>query len=572
MRVFLATVFTICVIGGVEAASPEAVAPNCTTLFEGESISLSRVERTWVCGDPDSRVWNHVPPNQRIFFLRNFLQERGYHEPTFRVDGDKLFVTVGPRSHVRKAELVGGRHGVDLDRRRRLIRQPLTPDLLDETESWLKGELANHGYPCSSVESAADPRAESVVFTVAAGKPRTFGVVEVEGKTESIALLERYFAFLPHWKFDARLLELSSRRMLRDDLFLSAYFDWACDPAYQLRQNLVVAKPRLLTFDLGVNTEVGVFGMVRWKHANLDELASSFQTSLSASLRAQELAAEMRKYINPKSPFHLIGTGKVRREDERRYETITYGVGGQPATAVELPFGRTQAAYGPFMEFTKTIDGQGPRSRRTLHWLGKVDFMSHGFEYFLGDPREGWAFLLDIDSQFKGKLAETTAHRIVAQGQALYNFLDYDPPLLVFGWRFKFGSFLLGRDRGRINEIPINQRFFLGGDADIRGFSRKSLPNDPRGFAVMLYNGFEIRAGHILPLNLQPLLFVDYATGGIQAGTKDEAVFWAPGAGVRYPSPIGTVRFTFARGFTIRSPSGDPARNDQFFVTLGQEL
>jgi outer membrane translocation and assembly module TamA len=118
----------------------------------------------------------------------------------------------------------------------------------------------------------------------------------------------------------------------------------------------------------------------------------------------------------------------------------------------------------------------------------------------------------------------------------------------------------------------VNQRFFLGGDENFRGFDRKELPGDRRGYFTVLYQGLELRAGEWFPLSLQPFLFLDFAQAGDRPASLDPAWFYAPGLGLRYDSIIGTLRASVARSFARQPDPRDPAPHAQFFLSLGKEF
>src|SRR5262249_22460969 len=59
-------------------------------LLGNPKISFNKVEKTFLCGDPKIYAWSHIPLNQAKFHLTTFLQERGYHRPTFTEREEKL--------------------------------------------------------------------------------------------------------------------------------------------------------------------------------------------------------------------------------------------------------------------------------------------------------------------------------------------------------------------------------------------------------------------------------------------------------------------------------------------------
>jgi translocation and assembly module TamA len=108
----------------------------------------------------------------------------------------------------------------------------------------------------------------------------------------------------------------------------------------------------------------------------------------------------------------------------------------------------------------------------------------------------------------------------------------------------------------------------------MRGFARRQLPKADRGALTALYAGVELRLANVLPLNLQPILFADAATMGQRSFDLDVPGYWSPGFGIRWPSLIGVMRFTVAKGYLIRNnnPANESLAHWQFYWSLGEEF
>jgi translocation and assembly module TamA len=136
------------------------------------------------------------------------------------------------------------------------------------------------------------------------------------------------------------------------------------------------------------------------------------------------------------------------------------------------------------------------------------------------------------------------------------------------------GTTVVNDPANAFTKLPPTQRFFLGGDADLRGVDRKQLPNGGTGFLTALYEGVELRAGDVIPYGIAPFLFLDAAMGGLRDFHVDPDVYYSPGLGVRWASPFGTIRTTLGRGLTWRrgSPTDPPLPHWQFFFSFGKEF
>jgi len=120
-------------------------------------------------------------------------------------------------------------------------------------------------------------------------------------------------------------------------------------------------------------------------------------------------------------------------------------------------------------------------------------------------------------------------------------------------------------------EVSITEKFFLGGIRTIRGFKNREIgPTDEFGNYIggekMAYFNFEYVFPIVRDLGLKGVLFYD--TGN--AWTKDDAYFSemrnSVGAGVRWQSPMGPLRFEW--GYNLSPREGE--KQSVFEFTIGK--
>lgn len=544
--------------------------------FTGPDPGLTEVEKRLVCGDPGSDGWKRVSLTQAREFMTAFLQKRGRHFPRFETEGDALVVDAGTTTIVRS--LTGrGLEGIyDLGKRRKVKGRPLTPDLLDQVKKAVLFELSSRGYPCAKAAVTSDARTGEVRVDASPGERRLFGRIEPPpAGTVDPGVLDRYEAFSPGDVLDSRMLSLTSDRVKEDALFASAYYDVICSTAgAAVVQRVVEAPPHLLVIGAGADTEGLVQGRARFRQSRLGRRASTAEATLAAGRREQALDAQLRLYIASSSRLHLNPALFVRREDEVRYEAAHSRVSLSPAWTSDAGGRRLEVRGGPAVDVFDTVRGAGPRGGSWFEFVTRAEVATHLYEYFQRDPRRGWTAALETSHRLKGAHSAVGAHALRLTGQSLWNLGDYQPPLAVLATRGQAGT-VAGLSRAdALAELPPTERFFLGGDADLRGVERKRLPDDAGGFLTSVYEGVELRAGDILPYGLQPFLFVDAAMGGAASFALEPDVYYSPGAGVRWASPFGTVRTTAARGLVWRRGSAfEPPRPGwRFFFSYGREF
>lgn len=160
----------------------------------------------------------------------------------------------------------------------------------------------------------------------------------------------------------------------------------------------------------------------------------------------------------------------------------------------------------------------------------------------------------------------------------------------VFAWRARVGY---GNAYGRSDAVPVESRYFLGGANSVRGYDEASLgpretntAGEPRflGGEFLLLANAEVRFP--LPLlarwNFSGAAFIDGGnvwndasdvslsdfdlTGEVgEVGASDFR--YGVGAGIRYNTPVGPIRFDY--GFALK-PDDYNDRNGRLYFSLGQ--
>ena len=95
-----------------------------------------------------------------------------------------------------------------------------------------------------------------------------------------------------------------------------------------------------------------------------------------------------------------------------------------------------------------------------------------------------------------------------------------------------------------------------------------------RGAPSVTPGRVELRLADVLPRNVEPLVFVDAAQAGRKSAELERTIYWSPGFGVRWGSPVGALRATLAYGMAARREREtlEPKPEWQFFFSWGQEF
>lgn len=558
-------------------------------LRQGDELSLSDTEKRLVCGkaDEDDRKqpapWRQIPFNQAKFHLKAFAQSEGHYDLEFQEQGSKLVVKVGRETKVSEIVTSDAPETLEIWRRRNLIDSTLTPAFLNQVEAWVYAQLQSHGYPCPEVDTLADSESGKVTVGIDSGPKLPFYAVE-EAQTEGMrsGTLRRYDAFVLGQPFDANLLTLTSNRILRDGVVQSVYFTEECTPKGALvRQHVNLGPPRLLRFGFGIDAEGLIRGRAVWQNARMGQSASIFSVRAEGSTIEQVLDASFRWYFAPESRrLYLEPSLEIRHQNEKPFETISTTAQLSPGRTWESPHHHYEAEVGPAFSLFRTLRGTGPSDSQFLTLDFETSVANHDHEFYERTPREGYAFQLLGSLAHDDLVSDASAQQFRLFGQTLWNYRDYDPPLWILGFRFGLSSTLVADRAEAIASIPPNFLYFLGSSATIRGFGRNEITRaNGVGGLSSVFAGLEWRMNFFAPYSLQPFLFVDGgALGENSLDFASSPLYWSPGLGMRWESPIGSIRATLAHGYvTGAAPAAGPDQDGdfehlQFYFSFGEEF
>ncbi|HEX4924402.1 MAG TPA: BamA/TamA family outer membrane protein [Bdellovibrionales bacterium] len=576
MSLRLVIFLMLAVLNGPRLAVAEDVT-LCRGVVASEPVSpaLDDLEKRLVCGD-DREGWRNVPHNQAKFQLRSFLQARGYHRAEFESRGEILYVTVNEPTRISKITASGEPEPLDITRRRGITGQILTPARLNELEAWVKKKLGEHGFACPQVRSRANPDTGAVVVEVEEGRALPVAAVLEEPSLLPPGVLRRYDAFQLGRLYDERELALTERRILSEGIVQAVRFEVDCrEQGVFIEQKVTPGLPRAFSFGFGFNTEDGFRVRGGWRHSRLFRMSSSVDVMAVASLREQKIESTMKWYLLPQvSRFYLLPKVTVRREDEPKYELLNVAGHFIPTYEMDTDSWFIRAGVGPTLEETRLLEGVGPGFSRLLLLTSDIEGMSHDFEFNRNEPVSGMRLNLRTGHVLSHGNARVNAHQFRLDGQWLVNFASFEPPLLVLGGRFGFATTAAESVGQIVTELPAQFRYFLGGLSNLRGFGRQELPFHGVGALTMGFVGLEARSTGLLPQNLQPYLFVDAGQLGSNSWTLQNEVYWSPGLGLRWSSPIGVFRFNVAHGNVANAQPETPQglSHWQFYLAYGEEF
>lgn len=548
----------------------------CSNLsLEGDHIpSFNSTEKKLLCGDQSTDAWRVIPQNQRIYFLRNFLQDRGFFFPKFQIQSDQLMVQVGQVTEVKflfgegLEELKGE---LNLNEKRKVIGETLTPSLLDQLEQWVESKLRSKGYPCPQVSSEANPDTGVIVIKVKSGPRQNLTKISVDQYSNiQPGVFRRFDAFTIGHQYQGDLMRLTSNRLLSSKILEGNHFLVTCgEKGAEAKQEVIMGPPRLISFGFGGNTEGLFLIKASFQNARYGSNSNNLNIYSYLSTKEQTIYGYLDYYYSYNLEKTFLRPGfEMKHQNEESFEVISTSAHLYHVIQKDNDFSRFQASFGPVLDGVRTLKGaEGQRNSSFLSLNLRLDITTHLYEIYQDSPRTGLTSYLSIELNHEGLLSTTTAQKFDFWLKKLWNFKNYDPPLWIFGVKSGVSNLLTHELPGASSRVPANYYLFLGGGSDLRGFGRKELPMNGHGALSTFFVDLEWRWAETIGWSLEPLILWDFGMLGMKPWSFSQPIYYSPGFGLRFASSLGVFRTTFAKGFTSQGSS-----HLQFYLSYGEEF
>jgi translocation and assembly module TamA len=567
-------------VSDVESARGRSLCDGRIEIDSPQRIRFRAEELFFLCGSGESTAWGDIPLEQARFHMGAFLQQRGFHFFSSSIDFDRkvLRVNTGPRVVVSGLQITNDTK-VPLRRLRRPLGKAMTPDRLDQTQSWIRRELAMNGFPCAQVRVRGELETGLIHLDIQSNRyRRILKVIQSDPVGLEPGILSRYYAFQEGESYRSIPVELSSRRVESDGIVQDHRWNLRCeDPDHIiLEENLLVGKPRVLSLALGIDTEEYLSGMIGWKSVRLGKRASSLDFQGRASFLRQMglIVSNWYPFSDPRRP--LIRTAlQVERRAESRYASLDSELSIRSVWSRDFLGYSLRFEVGPSLADSRALGSPLPPPSQYLSLDAGLRWMSHPFEFYLSNPQEGYRF--DVRGKFlDGRLLSPfRAGVIEVAAQSLFEPFHSDPRILIVGFRAQYITSSSSFSKAERSKLPIRFRQYLGGEQSVRGFSRLELPFDERVMMSSVHGGIELRSDYPFHPRVQPFVFFDAGLLGEESFQIETPVYFSPGGGLRWQSPIGSIRGTLAHGFVAGEKDREKKEklsHWQWFLSLGREF
>jgi translocation and assembly module TamA len=541
-------------------------------------LELSDTEDRLVCGDKKIEAYKNIPPYQAAFFMTAFLQSRGHLNPKFETINKVLHVHVGNISELNKvnvtSELSKENKIIKKEISRRYEGKTLTPKLINDMEGEAVTLLRKRGYPCAEIKSVVNPETNNIKLSLLKTNKLPFGEIEkekIEGLHENA--LERYYPFTADQKYNEALLDLTEKRMLRSEVVQVTYFMENCSQdgeELSLTQSFMPGPPRTFRYGVGASTELGPMLRVKWSNNRSGPMASTLSARVQGSLRSQSLTLTADTFFWKHKPRRsLVSQLEILRESQIDFEQFLVKLSpGSMKWTEDRGAHHWTWLFGPSFE-SGTFHSKETSNTKTFNTgviEGSLDWMAHKYEFYDIHPHDGDKLSLNFGFRHPSLGFTESSLRLNSSYVKLKRLAELGRGILVGGIRLNAGTLWIS-DEVNAASLPPNVKFYGGGSDDIRGFLLNTLPrNDGDGAITRLSAKFELRKTYLFKESIEGFSFIDTSYFGDKSFSTLPQLFYSPGLGIRWHSPIGMVQVYGARALSINPTDDD---GNFFYVGLG---
>lgn len=403
-----------------------------------------------------------------------------------------------------------------------------------------------------------------VVFEVQEGEPFFFGKTVIIGNRKTkLKVIERELGLREGAPFKQRLLAEKRQRLYRIGLFgeVSVESVMSYDGTNDVAVKVQESKAGAFEFGFGYGEYERYRGFMDLGYRNL------FGLNKHGSFRAELSSLENRLILNYREPWFLDRPLEMRvflmteERKEKNIDTgqIRYRVERHSATAgVEKKITETVKADAYYQfSLARTFDVQpdvilGKEDTGTL----AISSVRPGIAYDSRDnpidPRRGVFAGLSLNVASGLIFSETDFLKLIVHGST-YRAVGKRAVIagsVRGGWAWGFGD---------TDELPLVERFFLGGRNTVRGYAQDSLGpksqlGTPTGGNAFLLANLELRT-HVYR-GWGVVAFVDAGNVWSRAEDADPTdVKYTTGLGIRYNTPVGPLRLDY--GFKFDREEGE---------------
>lgn len=405
----------------------------------------------------------------------------------------------------------------------------------------------------------------NVIFHMDVGRDAHYGPVTFNG---AITIRESYLRKLIPWKegdcFRSDKIETFRAALLESGLFSRAEAVLPDGPDAQgmapITINLTERAQRTIKVGFNYYTDEGFGTTLGWEHRNLFGSAEKLNVDLGLSQLKQSLDLDLVKPFFIRKDQTLSFNNSFRHQDTDAYKETAIDLG----TSLSRKFNRyLSGTTGAKFTLSRIDDKAGATDSYGL--LSLPQNLGYDNRDNKLDPHKGWVIngtvtpyfdmLGTSDPFFKTQLTASSYLRLTQKSD------------IVLALRGNVGS-IIGP---ATSNVPATERFYAGGGGSVRGYSYQAIGPSKDGKATggrsIAESSVELRFK--ITDTLGGVTFLDGGSVSDSAAPDFDNLAFGAGAGLRYYTPIGPLRFDVGVPLS-KTKSDDDRRNYQLYISIGQ--
>lgn len=415
-------------------------------------------------------------------------------------------------------------------------------------------------------DAVADPEADTLLVetVIATGAKYRYGPTTFEGAPSvKREYLETYIPWEEGEIVDLEQMAEVQRNLIRTELFNVGSAKTPQEPPEGDVAPVVVkldeAPPRTISGGVRYNTDVGPAVRGGFEHRNLFGENETLTIEALAGLEEQSLETRYRVPQFARSGQDLVFGLDLRHIEDDAFDELggTIAAGLERELSPELTVGA-----GVLFELSQIEDSTG---ENTSQLFGVPVFAAFDDTNDRLDPTKGFRLRGSV-TPFGGRVDETPVTFVVADASASTYYNISGDGAYVLAARGRLGSIIAGD----LDVVSANRRLYSGGGGSVRGYRERFIGpldanNDPTGGLSVAEAGVELRARISPSIGLATFVEAGAVSEEV-VPVLDEGVQIAVGAGVRYFSPVGPLRFDV--GVPVNPRDADDLF--QVYISIGQ--
>ena len=579
-NLFFTTALTLFLTACASAPKSDRICPKIIvhTKESMDEFELNETETRLICGDAENSAYKLIPSYQASYMLTGLLQSRGYSQPRFEYEGDLLHVYPENKSFVKEVVVISDNPNdsemIKKEVLRKFKKEVITPKLLDEIELVSLTMLRNNSYPCSKIESSVDASVETVTITVSGLVPFQFGKItkeELVGVKERA--LERFYPFIEEDYFAEKKLTLTEKRFLRSGVVQGTYFQENCnlkENKFSLSQQFIPGTSNTVRLGVGASTEVGPMIRAKWSNQRSGDMASLLEANLQLSFKKQSFSFLSDRYLWEDSPRRsLLTTLDIEKSDQGNYEEFSTELSPHIQWTRDSSSRLWTWSTGPSLilgSYRTNADSSDTKRVKTGALEGMLQIKSHDYEVFDIHPEDGDFMQFNFDFRHPTFGFDDPLLKLDLAYLRLMRLGNLGKGSAIGAVRFMASTTWVPDDVG-LSKLPPSVKFYGGGSDDIRGFRLSTLPdNNGLGALTKLGTKLEFRKTNVFIPTIESFTFIDFTYFGFRSWKIEDRIWYSPGTGFRWLSPVGLVQFYGARALSNKTIKDN---GNYFYVGLG---